>query len=126
LILGGSTTGYKTGTYTTGGYTTGGYVTGTGAGNLLSGPATGAALYTATTTGGQGFASGAHGTGSNYAYTSGGPLETSTFTTGGYAQPLSTAGYVTKDGTHLSTSGQVLNAASSLVKNNVSYQTNAS
>ena len=76
------------------------------------------------------FVSGAHGTGSNYVYTSGGPLETSTYTTGGYAQPLSTHGYVTKDGTHLSTAGNVVGGttttytSSSQVKGNQSYQTN--
>lgn len=76
---------------------------------------------------GQGFATGASGSGSNYGYTSGGQLETSTYTTAGYAQPLSHTGYVTKDGTHLSTTGQVLNQTgnTSFVKNNVSYQTNA-
>ena len=61
-------------------------------------------------------------------YTSGGPLETSTYTSGGYAQPLATHGYVTKDGTHLSTTGNVVGGtttytSSSQVKNNQSYQT---
>lgn len=60
-------------------------------------------------------------------YTSGGPLETSTYTSGGYAQPLATHGYVTKDGTHLSTTGNVVGGTttytSSQVKNNQSYQT---
>lgn len=72
--------------------------------------------------GGQSFTSGAVGTGSNYVYTSGGPLETSTYTTGGYAQPLSVGGYVTKDGTHLSNTGNIV--SSSQVKNNTSYATN--
>ena len=73
-------------------------------------------------TGGQTFASGAHGTGTNYVYTSGGPIETSTYTSGGYAQPLSTGGYVTADGTHLSNTGNIVSG--STVKNNTSYATN--
>jgi len=75
-----------------------------------------------TPTVGQTFVSGAHGTGSNYVYTSGGPLETSTYTSGGYAQPLSTGGYVTADGTHLSHTGNIVGG--SQVKNNASYATN--
>lgn len=71
----------------------------------------------------QSFVSGAHGTGSNYVYTSGGPLETSTYTSGGYAQPLSSLGYVTKDGTHLSTTGHIVGPSGSQVKANQSYQT---
>ncbi len=70
---------------------------------------------------GQSFVSGAHGTGSNYAYTSG-PLETTTYTTAGYAQPLSSAGYVTKDGTHLTSTGHIISSGSQ-VKGNQSYQT---
>ncbi len=77
---------------------------------------------TSGVSGGQTFATGAHGTGANYTYTTGGPLVTSTYTTGGYAQPLSTGGYVTADGTHLSNAGNVVSGSN--VKNNTSYATN--
>jgi len=76
----------------------------------------------------QSFVSGAHGTGSNYGYTTGGGLETSAYTSAGYAQPLSGVGYVTKDGTHLSSTGHIVsgvNTSGSQVKNNQSYQTSA-
>ena len=73
---------------------------------------------------GQSFVSGAHGTGSNYVYTSGGPIETSTYTSAGYAQPLSNYGYTTQDGTHISSTGHVLGNYSGEVKGNQSYQTN--
>lgn len=73
---------------------------------------------------GQSFVSGAHGTGSNYVYTSGGPIETSTYTSAGYAQPLSSYGYTTQDGTHITSTGHVLGNYSGEVKGNQSYQTN--
>ncbi len=130
-VSGGYTGGYTTGGYTTGGYTTGGYTTGgyTTGGYTTSGQTTyisNSRVNTTIPVNTQSFVSGAHGTGSNYGYTTGGGLETSAYTSAGYAQPLSGVGYVTKDGTHLSSTGHIVsgNTSGSQVKNNQSYATN--